>query len=147
MHFIKYLNNLSACPLAVPALHQARRVTVTVRRTLINRKMLTFFCGGARHYGGAVCCAATCCRNFSGSLMGQTRQAVCTIRAPAELESRRGGEGGREQDLPFCIYIIYARPWVSSAFCTCRQFHLCFPHFTLYILYILCICVMLVCRS
>lgn len=46
MHFIKYLNNLSASPLAVPAVQRARRVTVTVRRTLINRKMLTFFLWG-----------------------------------------------------------------------------------------------------
>lgn len=46
MHFIKYLNNLSASPLAVPAVHRASRVTVTVRRTLINRKMLTFFLWG-----------------------------------------------------------------------------------------------------
>lgn len=141
MHFIKYLNNLSASPLTVHAVHRARRVTVTVRRTLINRKMLTFFLWGARHYGGAVCCAATCCRNFSGSLMGQTRQAVCTIRAPAELEPKRAGGGA--------VALLHLHNLCSTLgeLCLLHLQAISFVFSTFHSIYNIYICDMLVCRS
>lgn len=67
MHFIKYLNNLSVSPLAVPAVQRTRRVTVTVRRTLINRKMLTFFLwGGATLWG-----CGFLCRNMLSKFLRQ----------------------------------------------------------------------------